>query len=95
MIYNYDTDNERLLVIIPGSKPAKPGIWADISAIQNSLNIGSMIPYIKRAVNEGYSIIILNPNKNRASDNVHRTNVSHQSNTMSICPHTVFMFGIN
>jgi hypothetical protein len=32
--------------------------------INDCLDAGSQIPWVKRAVNEGYSVLLLNPNSN-------------------------------
>eukprot|EP01022_Parablepharisma_sp_SALTPOND_P006966 TRINITY_DN12827_c0_g1_i1.p4 TRINITY_DN12827_c0_g1~~TRINITY_DN12827_c0_g1_i1.p4 ORF type:complete len:158 (-),score=4.47 TRINITY_DN12827_c0_g1_i1:270-743(-) len=39
-------------------------VWAESTCIYKDMDLGSMIPYINRARSKGYSIIILNPNKN-------------------------------
>jgi len=61
---DFETNLEKCLVLIQGSPPAKLGIWAENSSILNSLNIGSMVPYIRRAKENNFSVIIFNPNEN-------------------------------
>lgn len=41
---------------------AKSRIWARYCCINDSLETGSMLPYLDQAEREGYSSIILNPN---------------------------------
>ncbi|XP_014668682.1 PREDICTED: protein FAM172A-like [Priapulus caudatus] len=52
----------KLLLIIPGSGQVLPGMWARSLAINKNLDEGTQLPYIRRAVQEGYGIICLNPN---------------------------------
>jgi hypothetical protein len=42
----------------------RPGVWARSLCINDSLRTGSMFPYFDRAIEEGYGIIVLNPNLN-------------------------------
>ena len=37
--------------------------------INDSLDKGSMIPWVKRAAKEGYAVVILNPNENEREIN--------------------------
>lgn len=54
---------ENLLIIIPGTR-TQAGIWSRSLCIDEGLNIGSMIPYVEKALQYGYGIIISNPNSN-------------------------------
>jgi len=53
-----------LLVLIPGSGAVKSGQWARSLIINDSLQSGSQIPFIKRARELGYAVIVMNPNEN-------------------------------
>lgn len=53
-----------LLLLIQGSGVVRPGQWARSVIINDSLNLGSMFPYIQRAQELGWNIIIFNPNEN-------------------------------
>lgn len=55
---------DRLLVLIPGSGAVKSGQWARSLIINDSLQSGSQIPFIKRARELGYAVIVMNPNEN-------------------------------
>ncbi|XP_069695225.1 FAM172 family protein homolog CG10038 isoform X2 [Periplaneta americana] len=55
---------ERLLVLIPGSGVVKSGQWARSLIINDSLKSGTQIPFIKRARELGYAILVMNPNDN-------------------------------
>jgi len=55
---------EKLLLLIHGSGVVRAGQWSRSLIINDSLNTGTMLPYIKRAREEGYGVIVLNPNDN-------------------------------
>ncbi|XP_018120162.1 cotranscriptional regulator FAM172A homolog isoform X2 [Xenopus laevis] len=55
---------DKMLVLIHGSGVVRAGQWARRLIINEDLNSGSQIPYIKRAMKEGYAVIVLNPNEN-------------------------------
>ncbi|XP_051923417.1 cotranscriptional regulator FAM172A homolog isoform X2 [Hippocampus zosterae] len=54
----------KLLVLIQGSGVVRAGQWARRLIINQDLDSGTQIPFITRAMEEGYSVIILNPNEN-------------------------------
>ncbi|XP_012815245.1 cotranscriptional regulator FAM172A homolog isoform X3 [Xenopus tropicalis] len=58
------TNPDKMLVLIHGSGVVRAGQWARRLIINEDLNSGSQIPYIKRAMKEGYAVIVLNPNEN-------------------------------
>ncbi|XP_038026160.1 cotranscriptional regulator ARB2A isoform X3 [Anas platyrhynchos] len=58
------TNPDKLLVLIHGSGVVRAGQWARRLIINEDLDSGTQIPYIKRAVEEGYGVIVLNPNEN-------------------------------
>lgn len=61
----HDVHNSRkLLVLINGSGAVRAGQWARSLIINMSLDHGSQLPYIRRALSLGYDILILNTNDN-------------------------------
>ncbi|XP_030637734.1 cotranscriptional regulator ARB2A homolog isoform X1 [Chanos chanos] len=55
---------DKLLVLIQGSGVVRAGQWARRLIINEDLNSGTQIPFITRAMEEGYGVIVLNPNEN-------------------------------
>ncbi|XP_059349011.1 cotranscriptional regulator FAM172A isoform X2 [Ammospiza nelsoni] len=55
---------DKLLVLIHGNGVVRAGQWARRLIINEDLDSGTQIPYIKRAIEEGYGVIVLNPNEN-------------------------------
>jgi pimeloyl-ACP methyl ester carboxylesterase len=51
-------------VLIHGSGAVRAGIWARSLLINASLNEGSQLPYIERALRSGYGVLVLNTNDN-------------------------------
>ncbi|KAM9329419.1 cotranscriptional regulator ARB2A [Gastrophryne carolinensis] len=58
------TNPDKMLVLVHGSGVVRAGQWARRLIINEDLNSGTQIPYIKRAMKEGYAVIVLNPNEN-------------------------------
>jgi len=58
------TNKEKLLVLIQGSGPVRPGQWARSLCFNENLHTGSCDNYIEQAYKEGYGVIVLNPNHN-------------------------------
>ncbi|XP_061428258.1 cotranscriptional regulator FAM172A homolog [Lethenteron reissneri] len=56
---------ERLLLLVQGSGVVRAGQWARRLIINDCLDSGTQIPYIKQAMEEGYGVVVLNPNDNR------------------------------
>uniref|UniRef100_S4RLZ0 Family with sequence similarity 172 member A n=1 Tax=Petromyzon marinus TaxID=7757 RepID=S4RLZ0_PETMA len=56
---------EKLLLLVHGSGVVRAGQWARRLIINDCLDSGTQIPYIKRAMEEGYGVVVLNPNDNR------------------------------
>uniref|UniRef100_A0A4W4FY32 Arb2 domain-containing protein n=1 Tax=Electrophorus electricus TaxID=8005 RepID=A0A4W4FY32_ELEEL len=54
----------RLLILIQGSGVVRAGQWARRLIINNDLDSGTQIPFITRAIEEGYGVVVLNPNDN-------------------------------
>ncbi|KAG9297967.1 hypothetical protein G9A89_018795 [Geosiphon pyriformis] len=60
---DYDTCST-LLLLMQGSGVVRPGQWARQVVINESLELGSMFPYIKKARELGWGVLIFNPNEN-------------------------------
>ncbi|KAM4708146.1 cotranscriptional regulator ARB2A [Discoglossus pictus] len=58
------TNPDKMLVLIHGSGVVRAGQWARRLIINEDLDSGTQIPYIKKAMKEGYAVIVLNPNEN-------------------------------
>lgn len=56
----------------------KPGIWSRGLALKNGLQ-GSMMPYFKSAIQNGFGIIVMNPNSNSAVVKGHKVRISGSS----------------
>ncbi|KAJ8006141.1 hypothetical protein DPEC_G00125160 [Dallia pectoralis] len=54
----------KLLVLIHGDGVVRAGQWARRLIINQDLDSGSQIPFINRAKEEGYGVMVLNPNLN-------------------------------
>ncbi|KAM8886413.1 cotranscriptional regulator ARB2A homolog isoform 3-T3 [Spinachia spinachia] len=54
----------KLLVLIQGSGVVRAGQWARRLIINQDLDSGTQIPFITRAIDEGYGVMVLNPNEN-------------------------------
>ena len=55
--------NRKCLVIIQGSGIVRLGQWSRNICINDNLELGTMIPYIEKAIYNELSVIILNPNE--------------------------------
>ncbi|KAL6051577.1 Cotranscriptional regulator FAM172A [Balamuthia mandrillaris] len=58
------TNPDRLLLLVQGSGAVRPGQWARALCINNSLEHGTIFPYLKEAKKGGYGVIVFNPNQN-------------------------------
>ncbi|XP_030374506.1 FAM172 family protein homolog CG10038-like [Scaptodrosophila lebanonensis] len=56
--------SKKLLVLINGSGVVRAGQWARSLIINHSLDHGSQLPYIQRAQELGYDIVVTNTNDN-------------------------------
>jgi len=59
---------KKLMLIIHGSGVVKAGQWSRRLIINHSLESGSQLPYIKKAKELGYGIIVTNANQNYDED---------------------------
>ncbi|XP_076145169.1 cotranscriptional regulator ARB2A homolog [Alosa pseudoharengus] len=58
------SNRDKLLVLIQGSGVVRAGQWARRLIINEDMDSGSQLPFIKRAMEEGYAVMVLNPNEN-------------------------------
>ncbi|KAL1021681.1 hypothetical protein UPYG_G00016480 [Umbra pygmaea] len=65
-----------LLVVVQDWGTVHCGLWSWRAAASQGLESGSMIPYVRRALDEGSSVLLTNPNQGRAGEtpeeHVHR-----------------------
>ncbi|XP_066931300.1 FAM172 family protein homolog CG10038-like isoform X1 [Clytia hemisphaerica] len=54
---------DRLMIIVHGSGVVRAGQWARRLIINHSLESGTQLPYIKKAMELGYGVIVLNSNQ--------------------------------
>lgn len=57
-------ENDKLILLIHGSGVVRAGQWARRLIINDNLNSGTQIPYVKKARELGYAVIVLNTNDN-------------------------------
>lgn len=58
------TNPDKILVLIHGSGVVRAGQWARRLVINDSLDSGTQIPFIKKAQEEGYGVVVMNTNDN-------------------------------
>jgi len=59
------TNPHKLMLLIQGSGAVRPGMWARALCINDTLDNGSIFPYLRKAIADGYGVIVFNPNQNR------------------------------
>ena len=57
--------NPKCLILIQGTGVVRLGQWARSVCINENLNLGTMIPYLDKAIKNNYSVIIMNPNERK------------------------------
>lgn len=55
---------EKVLLLIQGSGRVRVGVWGCALCINKDLDQGTMLPYLRKAAEEGYGVLVLNPNEN-------------------------------
>eukprot|EP00929_Paragymnodinium_shiwhaense_P077103 TRINITY_DN39687_c0_g1_i1.p1 TRINITY_DN39687_c0_g1~~TRINITY_DN39687_c0_g1_i1.p1 ORF type:complete len:297 (-),score=65.69 TRINITY_DN39687_c0_g1_i1:57-947(-) len=55
---------DKLLLMIQGSGRVRVGVWGCALCINKDLTHGTMLPYLQKAKEAGYGVIVLNPNEN-------------------------------
>lgn len=58
------TNVKKLIILIHGSGVVRAGQWARRLIMNESINHGTQIPYIKEAKKLGYEVLVLNTNDN-------------------------------
>lgn len=59
---DWETNTERALVLIQGTGDVRSGYWARSVCMNDTLELGSMIPDIEFAQSNGFSVLVMNPN---------------------------------
>ena len=59
------TSTNPLVCLIQGTGNVRAGIWARSVCINESLELGSVIPYVKEAEKNDMNVIIFNPNERK------------------------------
>jgi hypothetical protein len=54
---------KRALILIQGSGGVRAGIWSRSACINESVQVGSMLPLIDRCVSKGIAVLVMNPNQ--------------------------------
>jgi len=62
-------DTKKLLILIHGSGVVRAGQWSRSLIIEQSIEHGTQIPYIKRAMQLGYDVLVTNTNNNYRYEN--------------------------
>eukprot|EP01006_Ploeotia_vitrea_P027106 TRINITY_DN59973_c0_g1_i2.p1 TRINITY_DN59973_c0_g1~~TRINITY_DN59973_c0_g1_i2.p1 ORF type:complete len:383 (-),score=170.53 TRINITY_DN59973_c0_g1_i2:75-1223(-) len=62
------TNKDTVLVLLQGSGAVRAGMWARALCINNSLDLGTVLPYLKRAHANKWATIVLNPNLNAGTE---------------------------
>lgn len=57
-------NTDKLLILIHGSGVVRAGQWSRSLIINHSIDHGTQIPYIRRAIAEGYDVLVMNSNHN-------------------------------
>lgn len=57
-------DSQKLLILIHGSGVVRAGQWSRSLIINHSIDHGTQIPYIKKAIELGYDVLVTNTNNN-------------------------------
>ena len=58
---------QKLMVLIHGSGVVRAGQWSRRLIINEDLDQGSQLPYIRRAVQDDFGVIVLNTNVNEVT----------------------------
>ena len=59
----------KCILLIQGTGSVRLGQWARSLCINENLDLGSMIPYVRKAKDLNYSVVIFNPNERYDIDN--------------------------
>ena len=58
------TSRGKLMVLVHGSGAVRAGQWSRRLIMNDSLTSGTQLPYITRALQEGYGVVVMNTNRN-------------------------------
>uniref|UniRef100_T1IWQ9 Arb2 domain-containing protein n=1 Tax=Strigamia maritima TaxID=126957 RepID=T1IWQ9_STRMM len=83
------TNPEKLLVLIHGSGVVRAGQWARRVIINDCLDNGTQLPFIKRGLSEGFGIIVLNTNLNSIDDKPIRGSATSREHTVYVWEHFI------
>eukprot|EP00656_Telonema_subtile_P048577 TRINITY_DN5820_c0_g1_i1.p1 TRINITY_DN5820_c0_g1~~TRINITY_DN5820_c0_g1_i1.p1 ORF type:complete len:286 (-),score=52.76 TRINITY_DN5820_c0_g1_i1:325-1182(-) len=65
---DFETNTDKLLVLIQGTGRVRAGVWGCALCINDTLQNGTMDGYLRSAREQGYAVVILNPNMNHTAD---------------------------
>ena len=60
--------NSKCLIMIQGAGHVTLGEWANSCCVNEGLKMGSMLPFVEKAKQNGFSILIMNPNERYGLD---------------------------
>lgn len=58
------TNKDKLIVLLHGSGVVRAGQWARRLIINDNLSTGTQLPFIEKAISEGYAVVVTNTNDN-------------------------------
>ena len=81
---DWETNKNRALVLIQGTGDVRSGFWARSVCMNDTIDLGSMIPDIDFARKNGFSVLVMNPNYSYTPDKIKVSpqirGMSHHSN---------------
>ena len=80
--------NSKCLMLIQGTGAVRLGQWARSVCINENIDLGSMKPYIEKAIQNKFSVIILNPNERK--DLTYENKIIKEFPTME--KHSVYVY---
>jgi hypothetical protein len=72
---DFYTNTTKCCLLIQGSGAVRAGQWARALCINDSLKTGAIFGYLKKAFDSGFSVIVFNPNLNRAPEDASLENL--------------------
>ncbi|KAK3862355.1 hypothetical protein Pcinc_031779 [Petrolisthes cinctipes] len=66
---------EKLLILIHGSGVVRAGQWARRLIINDTLDSGTQLPFIKEAQKDGYGVLVMNTNDNYRRSQLNRSKI--------------------
>eukprot|EP00761_Pharyngomonas_kirbyi_P009231 gb/GECH01009247.1/.p1 GENE.gb/GECH01009247.1/~~gb/GECH01009247.1/.p1 ORF type:complete len:312 (+),score=72.24 gb/GECH01009247.1/:1-936(+) len=61
----FTTLDKPVLIILQGKGPVRAGQWSRSLCVNDSLETGSILPYLREAQHRNWEIVVLNPNLNQ------------------------------